>query len=362
MRALITAWLVTLSLIAVAAIGLQLSYDGPSVIPPEIPVGSTGNPQAGVKAETPAVTGTPSAGSPKETPGEKAPGTEVKSGQTDPGKPVAAATASQRSILPLAALSESGPYGPLPITSQRRQPWQIYGRSYDRPGERPRIAIVITHLGLRSQSTRDAIDRLPGEITLAFSPYGSDLQHSVNTARSLGHEVLMMVPMEPGNYPTNDPGPHTLLAEAAESENLDKLYYIMSRFQGYVGLVGEMGSKFTSSTAAVRPVMADIQRRGLLYLDAVSSSVSVAAISARNFGVPRALNNRFIDKLASGDQIDLYLKELEDLALATGTAVGMGRASYPVTISRIAVWAGSLADRGLELAPISAVVNRQEID
>jgi polysaccharide deacetylase 2 family uncharacterized protein YibQ len=34
-------------------------------------------------------------------------------------------------------------------------------------------------------------------------------------AREDGHEVMLQVPMEPFDYPDNDPGPHTLTAAGA---------------------------------------------------------------------------------------------------------------------------------------------------
>ena len=48
------------------------------------------------------------------------------------------------------------------------------------------------------------------------------------------------------------------------------------------------------------------------------------------------------------------------MARSEGFAVAMGR-PYPVTIERLREWAKGLQDRGLVLAPISAVADRQPL-
>ena len=81
----------------------------------------------------------------------------------------------------------------------------------------PRIAIIVSGLGVSDSATADAIAKLPGAVTLGFMPYGSDVAALAGRARARGHEVLLQVPMEPFDYPDNDPGPADAahLADAA---------------------------------------------------------------------------------------------------------------------------------------------------
>ena len=109
------------------------------------------------------------------------------------------------------------------------------GRSKRWPAASPMIAIVVTGLGINEQGSLDAIDQLPDEVTLAFAPYGKTLTTTVAAARTAGHEVLLEVPLEPFDYPQNDPGPQTLLTGEPPRANLDKLFWLMARFGGYVG-------------------------------------------------------------------------------------------------------------------------------
>jgi polysaccharide deacetylase 2 family uncharacterized protein YibQ len=95
-----------------------------------------------------------------------------------------------------------------------------------------------------------------------------------------------------------------------------------------------------------------------MFLDARTSRNSVAASMAATMEMPRALNNRFLDDEASRVAIDARLFELEQIAKSEGHAVGVGF-PYPVTIERLARWAATLENKGITLAPMSAVANLQ---
>lgn len=260
---------------------------------------------------------------------------------------------------PVPALVEPSRFGPLPrVAPDGRKAWQVYARPFDTNDQRPRIAIVISNLGLSGAATNAAIQRLPGSITLAFSPYAHGLDRWIALARAAGHEVLLDLPMEPIDFPANDPGPQTLLTSLTAQQNLTRMRTLLGRVSGYVGVVNEMGSRFTTSASNLRPILTELRDRGLLFLDARSSLRSVAAQTATQVGLPRVINNRFIDDKASRGAIDARLKELERIARVSGYAVGIGQ-PYPVTINQLVEWSRNVGDKGFALAPVSAMVNAQ---
>ena len=262
--------------------------------------------------------------------------------------------------VPDEGLIERTAEGLLPkIGADGRKPWQVYGRPFDPNDKRPRIALIIGGLGQSSAATEAAIQRLPGAVTLAYTAYARNLPQWVDLSRAAGHEVLLTVPMEPVGYPANDPGPHTLLVSLPEAENRARLTWLMSRFAGYSGVVNLMGSRFTNEAGPLKPVLEELNKRGLLFVDSRSSLSSVAGKMAGEIKLPRAVNNRFIDTKAARPDIDKRLEELEQIAGSEGVAVGIG-APYPVTIERVAQWVLQLDAKGIALAPISAVVDKQK--
>lgn len=274
-----------------------------------------------------------------------------------PGVPAAAVTLTPA---PVPGLVEDSRNGPLPrIAQDGRKPWQVYARPFPATDKRPRIAIVMSDLGLSGVTTGNALAKLPPGITLAFLPYAERLDDWVERARSKGHEVMLSVPMEPLNYPRDDPGPNALLTMLGPDRNVERLEWSLGKAVGYVGITSTTGSKFTANPAAMQPVIDVLKARGLLLVDSRVNPKSVAGPLANLAGVPRALGDRVIDRDLSRGAIDDQLRELEELAKANGAAVGFA-SPYPTTIERLNLWLTSLADRGIALAPASAVVNIQK--
>lgn len=256
---------------------------------------------------------------------------------------------------PDAALLENRPDGALPrIGANGQQPWRAYARPFDLSDRRPRIAIVVSDLGQSSAATETAIKGLPGPVTLAFAPYAPNLDRWLPQARAAGHESMLMVPMEPASYPNNDPGPHTLLTSLTPDANRERLEWVLGRATGYVGVVNTMGSRLTAAPEALGPVLKMLGGRGLMFLDARTTADSVAGKLSNTLNLPHAVNDRFIDDIASRDAIDLRLQELEALARERGHAVGIAY-PYPVSFERLAAWIPTLEKKGIVLVPVTAI-------
>ena len=168
-------------------------------------------------------------------------------------------------------LIEGTRHGAIPkVGPDGARPSSRYAHPRELPASKknsPIIAIVIGGLGISASGTADALAKLPATVTFALAPYGADLEKLADRARADTHELLLQVPMEPFEYPDNDPGPQTLLTSLTTEQNTDRLYWLMSRFQGYVGLVNYMGARFTASEQGLAPVLRDVAKRGLIYVD-----------------------------------------------------------------------------------------------
>jgi uncharacterized protein len=255
-------------------------------------------------------------------------------------------------------LIEKSSAGLLPIVGRDgRESWRVYARPFSAPKSKPRIAIVLYGLGTSATASRAAIQGLPGAITLAFSPYADRLTGWVREARTAGHEVMLMLPMEPTNYPQFDPGPQALLTSLSDKQNISRLEWILGRSVGYVGVVNYMGSRFTRSHSHMRLVLATLRKRGLLYLESHNAMRAVVGDIARTLKLPFAATTLQLDQSASRLAIDSQLRESERLARRLGHSIAMGF-PYPVTLERIGKWAKSVEKRGFVLAPVSALSKR----
>ncbi|MEM8650439.1 MAG: divergent polysaccharide deacetylase family protein [Pseudomonadota bacterium] len=264
----------------------------------------------------------------------------------------------QLAHLPDPELTERGSSGVIPKKSREgARAMDVYSREPETTGNFgvARVVIVIGGLGISQTSTQAAIEQLPGGVTLAFAPYGNSLNRWMQNARKAGHELLLQVPMEPVDYPTNNPGPHTLKADAVLSENLANLHWSMSRISNYVGVMNYLGGKMLRQPASLTPVFSEIADRGLLFFEDGTVKNSLGEGVAVKALLPYARGNILLDNIRSRAAIAEKLDKLASEAKRTGLAIGVGNA-FPDTISLVAQFARQAKELGIEITPVSAVV------
>ena len=258
---------------------------------------------------------------------------------------------------------ELTPQGPIPkIAADGVRPAEAFARPVQPiPGkpDAPRVALIVSGLGVSTSATAEAITKLPGAVTLAFMPYGANVESQAAHARSGGHEILLQVPMEPFDYPDNDSGPQTLLISLSPQQNIDRLHWLMSRLQGYVGIASAMGARFTASEQSLAPILHETAKRGLIFVDDGSSPRSVAGRLAGANNLSFAKADVILDSVSTPAEIDRALGRLEAEAREHGVAVGVSSA-FPVSIEHIAEWAKAAESRGLLLVPITAVASKMK--
>jgi polysaccharide deacetylase 2 family uncharacterized protein YibQ len=262
--------------------------------------------------------------------------------------------------VPVAELFEESQYGPLPkIANDGRRPAEMYARpsryaAAPAAGEPSRIAVLLTGLGTGEGASPSLLKGLPPTVSVAFGAYGRSLQDAVTSARDEGHEVLLQIPLEPNNYPTEDPGPHTLLTTLPPAENLKRLQWLMSRYTGYVGVTNLMGAKFDTSAPSLQPVLEEMKRRGLLYVDDGATAESPATKIAETIGLDYSTVSVQID---AGD-VAKQLAKLEAAAKERGAAIGVAKAK-PATVKQLIEWASKLEGKGVVLVPVSAALRAE---
>ncbi|WP_182521753.1 divergent polysaccharide deacetylase family protein [Ochrobactrum sp. RH2CCR150] len=261
--------------------------------------------------------------------------------------------------LPEKELVEQSATGPLPVRgSDGLRPMDAYAAGWS--GARgARIALIIGGLGLSQTGSMEAVEKLPSEVTLAFAPQGNSLQRWMQAARQNGHELLLQLPMEPFDYPRINPGRNTLTVDDGAAKNQTSLLWALSRMTNYAGVMNYMGARFTGEADAFAPVLGEIGRRGLYYLDDGTSARSQADQIAQKDAVPYAAADVLIDASQDRSAVLDRLNELERIARANGSAIGTGSA-FGVTVDAVRDWANEVKKRGIEIVPVSALVRDPE--
>ena len=252
-------------------------------------------------------------------------------------------------------LLEDSPEGRLPVTGpDGLRPMDQYARPWS--GARGiRIAIVVGGLGLSQTGTQNALRQLSPDVTMAFAATGNSLQRWMQEARRTGHEILLQVPFEPFDYPDNNPGPHTLRVGLDAKKNLSELHTSLAQITNYTGIMNFLGGRFLSDADALEPVMRDIGRRGLLFLDDATSAQTLTGTLAGTIGVPHGFADMVVDDQIDRTAILKKLDELERIARRNGGAIGVASA-FDESVAAISEWMDEASTRGIEFVGVSALV------
>jgi polysaccharide deacetylase 2 family uncharacterized protein YibQ len=184
--------------------------------------------------------------------------------------------------------------------------------------------------------------------------YAEDLARLTGAARRHGHELMVHVPMQPRGD-SYEPGPEVLELGQSPEEIRRRLDWALSRFDGFIGINNHMGSRFTSDPAAMRVVMAELRRRGLAFVDSVTTEHSAGADTARQFGVPFASRHVFLDNDQGVAHVRAQLAKAEAHARRHGFVVAIGH-PHDGTIEALSGWLPGLEAKGLVLVPVSTII------
>ena len=238
------------------------------------------------------------------------------------------------------------------IAADGRMPMQVYARPADRNDPRPKIAVLLSGFGLAEAESRAAV-ALPGPIDLAVSVYARQIDPLLEAARAAGHELLDSVPMESQGFPLNDAGYASLMVGAQPAANGRNLERALSHVAGAAGATGASdgfrGERFAANPDAFALVPAELSKRGLLYVDPRPGAPPPPGVAGRSVDL-------VIDDPPARAEVEAKLSNLERLARANGSALGLAGPLRTTTIERIASWAQDLAGRGIVLVPVSALV------
>jgi len=217
----------------------------------------------------------------------------------------------------------------------------------------PRLALVVVGLG----ANRDAVLQLRAlgrPLAAAVRPELPEATWVAGEARRAGMEVLVDLSLEPYRHPGVDPGPGGLTMAMPVEDLGPRVVSQLQKVPGAVGAIHHLGSRMTEDRTRMRAVLAPLAERRLLYVDTLTSNLSVAHDEARRLGI-RALRRQAIVDPAAGEGA-------QRAALEGGAAVARRRGEALIVASADPVTLRLLRDAvtgweaaGLRLVPVSSL-------
>ncbi|CAM3874609.1 divergent polysaccharide deacetylase family protein [Litorimonas haliclonae] len=255
-----------------------------------------------------------------------------------------------------AELTVEGPFGPLPQKAENgNTSFKAYRKTNSPEAGLNSVSIIIGGLGVNRNLTQRAIDALPANVTLSFAAHSPDLQSWVDKARSNGHEVLLEIPMASDNSNSDEPGADHMLKAGETDKNEENLDWLLSRAQGYYGVINYNGDAFLTRADAAATTLSRLSDSGLAFISDGSFAAPSLDALAQSVSLPYASGHGLIDPEPKSALIEIELSRLADQSAKGQTPIGVGFA-YPETLTSVKRWIDDLPGQSLQLVPASAAI------
>lgn len=217
----------------------------------------------------------------------------------------------------------------------------------------PRAAIIIDDLGNSRRHAR-IVTELPYPLAVAVLPQAPHAVHTARQAHAAGKEVLVHMPMEPGDSGIRLDG--SFLRAGMDREHL--LATLRSNLAGipYVqGVNNHMGSRLTARSQPMGWVMEALNQRGLYFIDSRTTAATKGLKEAQAAGLPAAERDIFLDHDPAEEAVREQFRALLTRAREQGTALAIGH-PHPVTLKVLREMLPKASRRGVEIVPLREVV------
>jgi hypothetical protein len=220
---------------------------------------------------------------------------------------------------------------------------------------RGRLAIIIDDVG-QDLHPVERLTRMRHRLTLAVIPHLPHSRQAAEIAHRRGFEVMLHLPMEPLDYPAQDPGPGAIRAGMDAAEIHRTVLANLAAVPHARGVNNHMGSRITAEPRPMQAVLETLATTPCYFVDSRTTVASVAYRLARELRVPAAERTVFLDDRAETQSVRAQLREAVRLARERGQAIAIGH-PHPVTLEVLGRDLRGLADSGVALVFVSELVS-----
>lgn len=234
--------------------------------------------------------------------------------------------------------------------------WKKMSKKFEAHPRKGRIAIILRDIGFQANNLEVLLASIPKTTTLAINPYSETSAMDARLIRRDGFEFLMMLPMEPVEYPIKDPGAKGLLTTISKNANLERLNWILEKSNGYYGLINNMGGAFLRAPKQLEPIFETLKKRELVFVNSLGLDKNIGQNLAQEEGIPYISVDLTVDNILIEEDINRQLRSLELLAEEYGYAIGVIN-TYPLSIKNYVEWAEHInRTPTLQLVPLSNIL------
>jgi len=228
---------------------------------------------------------------------------------------------------------------------------------------RARLALVIDDYG-EDPALSAQFRGLPGTFTAAVRSNLDGADRIAADARKAGFEVILNLPMEPENYPTRNPGSDAILVDLSGHEIRKRVDDAVDRVGPVPGVKTYMGGLAVEDRDVVRPILEELAKRKLFFVDAAMSNYSTVPELAHEIGIPyyTVTSQSEVDRgRRDAGSIGIRFDDLVATCRVRGYAVGIIHAREG-TLEVLRGRLPGLAREGIVVMGLSEVMKAHELE
>lgn len=215
--------------------------------------------------------------------------------------------------------------------------------------KRPKVAIVIDDMGENKKAALELLD-INARFTCAIIPHETHTEWIAGECRRLGHEIIAHIPMEAKTpHKLGKGGLYTWMTEVEITGTIDD---DIKAVPHAIGISNHMGSAFTEDSRAMSALMPVLKKRGLFFLDSLTTSGSVGNNLAKTSGVKSLRRDIFLDDEDSPAYIKTQWEKLIKIADKRGSAIALGHPKE----NTIKFLKEVLPNNQIEVVPLSGLI------
>jgi polysaccharide deacetylase 2 family uncharacterized protein YibQ len=201
----------------------------------------------------------------------------------------------------------------------------LYGSSYTYASaqNQKRVAIVIDDFGNNMDGTTEMM-ALKIQFTAAVMPFLPTTHRDAEWAHSLGHDVIVHLPMEPIRGLSSWLGPGAIKTSLSDAEIRTRVNAAIDDVPFAVGMNNHMGSKATADPRVMKVVLEVCHDRGLFFLDSRTNYRSVVSKLADQLEVSTLDNHIFLDDQYTSQHINKQVALINTYLLKHDECVVIG--------------------------------------
>jgi uncharacterized protein len=242
-------------------------------------------------------------------------------GSSQPAARIPAPPPRAAPAVPPEARPQPTPRPPQRNPEASKAPAVVPGPTSARPGH-PRVAIIFDDAGYGVRAARE-VEAIGRPVTISILPHLPYSNLIAEEAPSRGVQVILHLPMEPDND-TIRLGEGGIRVSMSDEEIQRAISADFTTVPSAVGANNHMGSLATSDPRVMRAVLQEVKKRGLFFVDSVTTPHSVVGQVARQVGVPTAARAVFLDNQDDEAYVRGQFRTLIALAQARGQAIAIG--------------------------------------